>query len=279
MTGSRETTVGQIEEGTGELTSFLGSERGGADGWDASINLAKVVSPERAAYEFAADVTRLNQFGYYEILRHDDEVGRVGQFNRFMAGRIVIAPSIRGGRMQLFPAVVSLKSIGDPSNLRLHVLEKPLQADGLTEVQRISLSAAAQSETEGIGQHGRVTDDRVEAEHFLTVMRAAIDPVTARVWSSGTHPNHTWRQQASVLDVVSTPTQQAPSLMPSRIKTVNFKGGLPTGYRLYWHDSLTSGDKSVETGNRANALVHAQGLGYLTLKDTGNVDNLRRLIA
>ncbi|MGH7234044.1 MAG: hypothetical protein ACREF7_01190, partial [Candidatus Saccharimonadales bacterium] len=209
----------------------------------------------------------------------DDGIDRIQETNAKLAGRVVIAPFPEGGKLSLYPAVVSVDGITNPSILKLHILKNPFRLGGLTEDQRISLSAAAQAETKSVGQHGRTTKDSVEAEHFITVMQASLTPSMGNQWRNGQHPNHAWRQRSSILDVVSTTTQEAPALLPEKITTISLNAdNRPKGFTLYWHEDLQAGDSRIEAGDKAKAMVLAQGIGYLTIMDLGKLDTLKRLV-
>lgn len=272
-------SITRFEDGTAAVTTFLEAERGSVDGNQTQQELLGVMTPEAAAFAFVSDGTRLNPQGYYEVLRPDDSLARFQEANAKLAGRVVIAPFPEGGKLSLYPAVVSIDGLADPSTLKLHILKSPFRLGGLTEDQRINLSAAAQAETQSVGQHGRTTKDSVEAEHFITVMQAAIAPSVGNQWRSGQHPNHAWRQRTSVLDVVSTTSREAPALLPDKITTISLSAGnRPKGFTLYWHEALQAGDRKVEAGDKPKAMVLAQGIGYLTVMDSGKLDTLKALV-
>lgn len=269
----------QIIDGIGLGQEFVRAQRGQSDQIDAAANLSRVVSPERAAYEFARDPTRLNSRGFYEILRHNDGSARMTDFKAHMSGRMVIVLKRGQGqpKPQLFPAVVSIESKAQ-SALKLHIFENPWRPGGLTDLQRYILSGTAQAETTGIGQHGRLSDDKVETEHFLGLLNGAARTSEAKAWKTGIHPNHLYKtSNSSVPSRLSASDPETPGLIPGgHITTVSFNS-LPAPQVIYWHEDLT-GDKGVETGNQPNALKALQGLGYISLKEQKKVDNLKALL-
>ncbi|HVS78754.1 MAG TPA: hypothetical protein VHD84_00480 [Candidatus Saccharimonadales bacterium] len=269
-----ELSSSQITDEIGRSQEFVIAERGQIDQIDAAANLAGMVSPQQAAYEFARDPSRQNKRGFYEILRHNDGPDRLAAFRTHMAGRMVIVLKLA----HLFPAVVSVDK-DQTAAIKLHIFENLWRPGGLTALQRYVLSGTAQAETKGVGEHGRLSDDKVEAEHFLGLLNGAARISEATTWRRGIHPNHSYRgNNSSVPSRLSEATAESPGLIPGgTITTVSFSR-LPAPQVIYWHEDLLS-ERGIETGDQPDALKALQGLGYISLLEQKKDDNLRALLA
>ena len=144
------------------------------------------------------------------------------------------------------------------------------------------LSAAGQSETAGIGDHGRTNSDGIEAEHFATLLAAGSDPQVKTAWQRGEHVNHAWRDNTQDSVVAEVSGRLFSEDAPQTTLTVT-KAQVASGQAmLLWHEGMRDADTGQpEAATQPNALVVVQGLGYEALRSTSPhaIDNLKEMIA
>lgn len=276
-------TQAKIEDAIASTNAFLGAERGATiDGGFASKQVAeRVTSVSERAKALLQSVPHPNLSGLYVPLSKHN-AGRYDEVAAVLPGYLVLVPSalVKAGTSSFYPAVVSEGGIKTGA-LRLHVLQQPYHGKVGSGTSTI-LSAAGQSETKGIGEHGRKSNDGVEAEHFATLLAAGIDTSVQTAWRAGKHVNHAWRQQASSSVTTEVSKRLFGSNIPQATLTIT-KQQIETGRAmLLWHDGMRDAQTgSPETAARDNALVVIQGLGYEALRAQSpqGIDTVKRLIA
>lgn len=275
-------TQTRIEDAVASTNAFLETQRGtSVDGGNASLHVAKRITSvaERAAFLLQSVPHPKFDGLYVPLSSHNaasfDEAAAV------LPGHLVLVPSamIAPGPSVFYPAVVSEDGL-KTNDLRLHVLRQPYHR----RVQygaAVVLSAAGQSETKGIGEHGRATTDGVEAEHFSTLLAAGTDQRIQAAWQAGQHINHTWRGQPyrSVTSEVSS--RLFGEDIPQTTLTITKQHVEAGRSMLLWHEGMRdphTGDP--ETATKENALVIMQGLGYEALRSSNpsGIETVKRLL-
>ncbi len=187
---------------------------------------------------------------------------------------------IEKGTNVFYPAVVSEDGL-KTRDLRLHVLKQPYRQH-VQYGTSVVLSAAGQSETAGVGDHGRQPSDGIEAEHFATLLAAGSDSNIQAAWKSGQHVNHTWRNQPGNSVTTEVSKRLFGSAVPLTTITIT-KQQIEAGQAmLLWHNNMhDSQSGSPETATQDKALVILQGLGYEALRshDPQGIDTIKRLLA
>lgn len=275
----------QIEDSVASANTFLQSQRDSSlDGSFAADQITgRVVSVAERAAAFLRAVEYKNMPGLYGVIGQTN-AAQYEEAVVTLPGYMVLVPSALadlGNRAsQLLPAVVSEDGIKN-NHLRLHVLMQPYRQQ-LRYGASLLLSAAGQSETAGIGEHGRRSDDGLEAEHFATLLTVGADPALQAGWQMGQHINHAWR----TADSQSVSSQVSSRLFDSGMqqKTITIsKAQVEAGKAmLFWHDGLTDAQTGKpEAATRSDALVVLQALGFEALRqrEPSAVDNLKRLLA
>jgi hypothetical protein len=262
-----------------KLGDFLQETRGALpDGGFASEQVAeRVVTVAERAENLLTSVSHPQKPGMYVPLSkynaaHYDEAVHV------LPGHLVLVPPPLVGSSEkgFYPAVVSEDGIAAKA-LRLHVLRQPyLFKEGLRAGPAILLSAAGQSETIGVGDHGRGIGNGVEAEHYASLLATARNAGAAAAWRAGTHVNHEWREHSSV------PTQFARLLLGQEAQqstlTITREQITEGQAMILWHESLRDATGRPEAATRDGALVTLQALGYTALSPDA-VDNVKRSLA
>lgn len=279
---SETITKSRMEDGVAAASAFLERERGvGLDGTDAARQVAeRVISVQERAQTLLTSRPIAGRDGYYAPLSQSN----ANQFNEAVAvlpGHMVLVPSalVEPGEPAFYPAVVSEDGLKNGDGvLRLHVLKQHYRGS-LGYGAAVMLAAAGQSETEGVGEHGRTASDGVEAEHFTTLLTTASDEQALTAWQNGRHINHDWRGQAS--NSVTTEASNRLLDVPQATITITRQQVEAGQAVLLWHEGLRDEQGRPEAATRDNALVIAQGLGYEALRaaNPGGLDNVRRLIA
>lgn len=281
-------TQTKIEVAIADTTDFLNTERGvGLDGDYASGQLASRIEPvQQQAEAFLKAVPLPSKPGWHVPLSrsnadlYDDAVA-------LLPGYLVLvhASAVQEKAAEFFPAVISEDSIATQS-LRLHVYKHPYRRQ-LRYEAAVALSAAGQSETAGMGGHGKLSSDGVEAEHFAALLTAGGDQRIQSAWQSGNHVNHTLR---------NTPNNSVTTTMSNKLfgedipqTTITMTRQQIAGGKavLFWHQGLLDPESGQpETAARDGALVTIQSLGFQALRDrdlrSGNskhVDALKAMIA
>lgn len=276
-------TQTRAEDAIAATDAFLHQQRGVTiDGAFASGQVAeRVMTAQQRAEALLTAVPHPGADGFYVSLsKHNaqsyDEAVAV------LPGHMVLVPSalVESGTNAFYPAVVSEDGL-KTRDLRLHVLRRPYQ-QSIGYGAAMLLSAAGQSETRGVGEHGRKASDGVEAEHFATLLAAGSDPRVQAAWSAGNHVNHTWRKapKSSVTTEVSRRlfgddiSQATVSITREQIQNGQAM--------LLWHEGMRDAQTGKpEAATKKNALVLVQGLGFEALKQANprGVDDVKRLIA
>lgn len=275
-------TQTRIEDAVASTNAFLEVQRGtGIDGGHATLQVAERIASvaERAAAVLQSVPHPKFDGLYVPLSSHNassfDEAAAV------LPGHMVLVPSaiIGPGPSVFYPAVVSEDGLKN-NDIRLHVLRQPYRQQ-IQHGAAIVLSAAGQSETRGIGEHGRTAADGVEAEHFATLLAAGADQHIQAVWQAGQHINHTWRTQpsSSVMSEVSGRLFGAD--IPQTTLTIT-KQQIETGRAmLLWHEGMRDPQTgNPETATKEKALVIVQGLGYEALRSNNphGIDAIKRLL-
>lgn len=273
----------RVEDAVANTSDFLLTERGvGIDGEFAGRQVAeRVATVQERARAVLQSVPHPKLDGLYVPLSKYNATG-FDEAAAVLPGYIVLVPSalVESGTNAFYPAVVSEDGLKYRDTIRLHVLKQ-------TYRQRIGygtstiLSAAGQSETNGIGEHGRKMNDGVEAEHFDTLLTVGSDAKVQAEWVSGKHVNHEWREQPGSSVTTEVAKRLFGSDVPQDTITITKRQIEEGKAMLLWHDGMTDQTGNPETAAKDNALVVIQSLGFEALKaqNPKGVDTIKRLIA
>ncbi len=273
----------RVEEAIASTNDFLNAERGASiDGDFAGRQVAeRVATVQERAEAVLQSVPHPKLDGLYVPLSMHNATD-FSEAAAVLPGYLVLVPSalVERGTSVFYPAVVSEDGL-KTSDIRLHVLRQPYRQQVRYGASMV-LSAAGQSETKGIGDHGRKSNDGVEAEHFATLLAAGSDANVQAAWQSGQHVNHTWREQAGNSVTAEVFKRLFGPDMPQTTITIT-KQQIETGQAmLLWHEGMRDEQTgNPETAARDKALVVIQGLGYEALRTRSpqGIDNVKRLIA
>lgn len=275
-------TQSKVEDAIASTNAFLSTERGATlDGEFASNQVAeRVATVAERAQAVLQSVPHPKLDGLYVPLSKHNATS-FSEAATVLPGYFVLIPSalVERGTSVFYPAVVSEDGI-KTSDIRLHVLKQPYRQH-IRYGTSMVLSAAGQSETSGIGEHGRKSNDGVEAEHFSTLLAAGSDTTVQNAWMAGQHINHTWRKQAKNSVTAEVSRRLFGSDIPQTTLTIT-KQDIEAGKAmLLWHDGMRDEQLGApETATKDKALVVMQGLGYEALRRTNpqGVDNVKRLL-
>ena len=282
--GMTETiTQVKFEDAIANTNVFLETERGTTiDGAFAGEQIAKrVLSVRERANTLLESTPHPTYEGLYvPISKHN-----IDQFDEAVAvlpGYLVLVPSVlvETGTSVFYPAAVSEDGL-KTGTLRLHVLKQPYRQHIKYGASMI-LSAAGQSETTGVGDHGRPAGDGVEAEHFATLLAAGSDKKVQTAWQAGQHVNHLWRSQTSNSVTAQVSQRLFGKEIPQTTLTINRQQITSGQAMLLWHAGMREeATGQAETASQNNALVVIQGLGFEALKATNPaaIDTIKRMIA
>jgi len=261
-------TKGSADDAIDAANNFLSTERGSSlDGDFASIELTRRVVSVQEHAEYLLTANPINNTGLYAPLAS----GNVDKFHEVattLAGYFVLVQSniIEPGSNSFYLATVSSEG-STKEQMSLHVFMYPYKAVS-KYASSLLLSAAGQSEMPGIGDHSRVTNDGIEAEHFPTLLAAGVDTVVLDSWKNGNHINHIWRKnpESSVLTEVSTllfdQSMRQRTVILTKSQVEKRKAA------LYWHEEMRddiTGEPDAAT--KQGALLVVQGLGFQSLKE------------
>lgn len=276
-------TQSRIEDAVASTSSFLNYERGTEiDGDFASHNVSeRIISVEERANELLKSNPHPKYDGYFVPLsKYNSE--KYNEIVSVMPGYYVLVPSamVERGTSFFYPAVVSEDGLKSDS-LRLHVLKQPYRQE-INYGSNVILSAAGQSETKGIGEHGRKSNDGVEAEHFVTLLAAGSDQSVQTAWQTGEHINHKWRENNNTSVLTEANNRLFGEDISQSTITIT-KSQIENGQAiLLWHKGLINEQSGrPETATKENALVIVQSLGFEALKNTNpsGIDVVKKLIA
>lgn len=276
-------TQTRIEDAVARTTVFLEEQRGASiDGGYASLQVAErvaTVSERAEAVLQSIPHPKLNGL-YVPLSKHN--AGSYSEAVAVLPGYLVLVPSalVEQGTSLFYPAVVSEDGLKSDS-LRLHVLRQPYRQKVRYGASMV-LSAAGQSETKGVGEHGRKTNDGIEAEHFATLLAAGSDTNVQAAWQAGQHVNHTWREQAGNSVTAEVSKRLFGADMSQTTVTITRQQIEAGQAMLLWHEGMRDDQTgSPETAARDRALVVIQGLGYEALRthNPQGLDNVKRLIS
>lgn len=276
-------TQTRVEDAIDRTNAFLSAERGASiDGDFAGRQIAeRVATVQERAEAVLQSVPHPKHDGFYVPLSKYN-ANSYAEVAAVLPGYLVLVPStlVERGTSVFYPAVVSEDGL-KTKQIRLHVLKQPYRQQVGYGASMI-LSAAGQSETKGVGEHGRSSNDGVEAEHFATLLAAGSDANVQAAWQSGQHVNHTWREQAGNSVTAEVSKRLFGSDIPQTTITIT-KQQIETGQAmLLWHEGMRDRQKGKpETATKDKALVVIQGLGYEALRthNPQGIDNVKRLIA
>ncbi len=276
-------TQTRTEDAIARTNEFLGFERGASlDGGYASSQVAeRIVTVEERAEAMLTAIPHPNHDGLYvPISKHNSN--QFDEAVNTLPGYLVLAPSslVKPGTNSFYPAVVS-EDGQKRGELRLHVLEQPYRQE-VGYGASMMLSAAGQSETAGMGEHGHDISDGLEAEHFATLLAAGSDTRVQQAWESGNHINHTWRQQGSSSVTTEVSKRLFGSDAPQSTLTITRDQVQRGQAMLFWHEGMRSADSGQpESATRDKALLLVQSLGFEALRFSNpkGIDDLKRLIA
>ncbi len=271
-----------VEDAIANTNAFLNTERGASiDGDFAGHQISERIATVRDRAEAVLQLVPHPKLDglYVPLSKHN--ANSYAEAASVLPGYLVLVPSalVERGTSVFYPAVVSEDGLKS-DNIRLHVLKQAYRQQVRYGASMI-LSAAGQSETKGIGDHGRKVNDGVEAEHFATLLAAGSDASVQAAWQSGQHVNHMWREQTGNSVTAEVSKRLFGSDIPQETITIT-KQQVETGKAmLLWHEGMRdeqTGDP--ETAARDKALVVIQGLGYEALRTRSpqNIDNVKRLI-
>lgn len=278
-----EITQTRIEDAIASTNAFLSAERGASiDGDFAGRQVAeRVATVSERAEAVLQSVPHPKLDGLYVPLSKHN-ANSFGEAAAVLPGYLVLVPSalVEQGTSVFYPAVVSEDGL-KTHDIRLHVLRQPYRQQVRYGASMV-LSAAGQSETKGIGEHGRKANDGVEAEHFATLLAAGSDASVQAAWQSGQHVNHTWRKQTGNSVTAEVSRRLFGSDIPQTTLTITKRQVEAGQAMLLWHEGMRDEQTgSPETATKDKALVVIQGLGYEALRSRSpqGIDNVKRLIA
>lgn len=276
-------TQTQAETAVSLANNFMDRARGELlDGAFASRQLADRVIPiGQLAEAVLTAIPYPARAGWYAPLSKYN----AGDYNRIAAvlpGYMVLVPAslTERGVSSFYPAVVSEDGL-KASALRLHVLRQAYRQQ-LSYGASVVLSAAGQSETAGVGEHGRKAVDGIEAEHFATLLAVSNDEHLRTAWQSGRHVNHVWRGDPGNSVTSEVSSRLFAGKIPQTTITIT-KRQIETGRAMVlWHEGMR--DQATgrpETAIHDNALVVMQALGYEALRgqNPGAVETVKSIIA
>ncbi len=276
-------TQSRVEDAISNTNAFLATERNSRiDGDFASRQVAEQVEAVKDRAEaLLTSIPHPKLDGLYVPLSKFN-ANSYTEATTVLPGYMVLVPSalIDQGTSSFYPAVVSEDGI-KTDGLRLHVLKQPYRQQVRYGVSMV-LSAAGQSETKGIGEHGRKGSDSIEAEHFATLLAAGNDANVQRAWKSGQHINHLWRKQTNNSVTSEVNRRLFGTEVPQTTLTIKRQQVENGQAMILWHESMRAEHNGLpETATKDGALVVIQGLGFEALRKSSPqaIDNLKRLIS
>lgn len=280
---SKEITQTIAEDAVAAANDFLQYERGAElDGGYASQHVRERVVPvSERAQAVLQSVPHPGFEGFYVSLSKHNAAD-YAEAAAVLPGYFVLVPSalVECGTSVFYPAVVSEDGI-KTGDIRLHVLKQPYRQE-VRYVASMVLSAAGQSETKGMGEHGKKDSDGLEAEHFATLLAAGTDEEVRANWIAGQHVNHAWRERSNSSVTTKLSEKLFGADIPQVTITVTPQQIEDGKAILLWHEGMSdqqTGDP--ETATQDSALIVIQGLGYQALKskDPNGLNSVKELIA
>lgn len=276
-------TQARAEDAIARTSAFLRAERGAPiDGAFASRQLGERVASTRQRAEAilrSVPHQRLNGL-YIPLSKHN--ANRYSEVATALPGYLVLVPSalVDKGTNMFYPAVVSEDGIKSGA-MRLQVLRQPYRQK-IGYGAAVALSAAGQSKTRGVGEHGRKSHDGIEAEHFATLLAAGSDPRVQSAWRAGTHVNHAWRKRADSSVTTEISRRLFGSDIPQATITITRQQVEDGQAMLLWHEGMREPNTGrAETATVDNALVVIQGLGFEALRTQNprGTEDVKRLLS
>lgn len=271
------------EDAIAGAEDFMQRERGmGIDGGAATVAVEERVASTR---DTAIDLlqTKPQKNGFYIPLSKQN-FADFDLASTALAGYMVLVPSAlvsREDTRSFYPAVISEDGLKQPNTMRLHVLKQGYRQQLNPSVATV-LSAAGQSETKGVGEHGHKGGDGVEAEHFATLLAAGSDQQVRQAWQSGIHVNHAWRDKANSSVLTQVNGRIFGKEIPQTTITWTKRDFQEGKAALLWHEGMRDQSTGIaETATKKDALVVIQALGHeaIRTKNPNALDDVKRLIA
>lgn len=280
---SEALTQTRTEDAIAATQDFLQAERGvGIDGDAASRHVAaRIATVQSRAEAVLQAVPHPKHDGLYVPLSKHNAAD-YSEAAAVLPGYMVLVPSAlveRGQSSVFYPAAVSEDGL-KTGIIRLHVLKQPYRRQ-IRYGAAMILSAAGQSETKGVGQHGHSASDGVEAEHFATLLAAGSDSQVQAAWQRGEHVNHAWRERSSNSVTTQVTQRLFGAEVPQQTISITQQQIAQGKAMLLWHEGMRNHDTGApETATQEKALVILQGLGYEALrqKNPNAIDTVKRLI-
>ena len=279
---SEKLTQSKAEDAISITQDFLQEERGvSIDGEFASFQVAERITTigDRAETVLTNTPHPSLEGLYVPLSKHNSDT--YDEAVAVLPGHIVLVPSalVEKGTSFLYPAVVSEDGL-KTQTIRLHVLKQPYNQK-IQYGAAMVLSAAGQSETKGVGVHGKKSNDGIEAEHFATLLAAGSDKTVQEAWKAGVHINHTWREKDSNSVITEVSSRLFGKDIPQHTITLT-KNQIESGRAmLLWHEGMRNEAGDPETATQAKALVVIQSLGFEALRASSpdSIDNVKALIS
>lgn len=186
------------------------------------------------------------------------------------------------------PAIIAPRQ--ENGEVTLFMSRKEWRAGGITETQRELLSAAAQLEAPGVGEHSTQDASSAEAQHLITQFGIAHDTRAQVSWQQGQHINHTDRfKKQGTLSVTSPQLLGEDGIITARVKqdpagkTLVALNDRPfveaPHFALYWHAQLQAENAhGTEIGDSTRALTIVQALGYRAVVSQNTLPAVRQML-
>lgn len=280
---TKEITQTRVEDAISSTNSFLNFERGASLDGDFAAHqaLETARSNARHAEDALLSCPHPKFDGLYVPLgKHNGAA-----FNKIAAALpnyVVLVPSTLLGDKEasFYPAVVSEDGL-KTGDIRMHVFTRPYRK-AIRYATSLILSAAGQSEVRGVGDHDRIEDDGIEAEHFTSKLTAGVNMTVQAAWRSGKHINHTQRRQPNNSVTTEMFDQFFGTDIPQKTITITRQQVEKGNASLYWHEGV----RDPQTGRplsatKEKALVIAQSLAFEALREQKPkaIDTVKELIS
>lgn len=276
-------TQTSAEEAIAAVNDFLDEQRGASlDGDFAACLIAERIATVEERAQALLQAVPHPQLERWYVSLSKYNANSYAEAVAVLPGYLVLVPSalVERGPSAFYPAVVSEDGL-KTNTLRLHVLRQPYRRQ-VRYHESVVLSAAGQSETKGIGEHGRTASDGVEAEHFATLLAVGSDASVQEAWRSGKHVNHAWRGQADNSVTAAVSERLFGTNIPQTTLTITREQVEAGQAMLLWHEGMREEQMGrPEAATHDRALVVMQGIGFATLRkhNPQGVTDVKRLLA